>query len=439
MTKYNKVNFAIALFLAICLWVYVLVVQNPDSNQSMRNVPINYLNEDTLEKEGLVVIDRELEAVTVSYSGKRSDTDTVKAGDFKVTADLEGLKTGENTVRLFVTGPQSVTIDGANPQKVKVVIDELVNEERSIDVRIVNQHSDESEPHIVQASRDVVNVRGAKSFVNKVASIRANVDSAKVSNELKALNIELIPVDKSGEIVEGVQLEYNSISMTAILHNKKTVRLTVPVTGIDNQYITREVNVPEIITIKGTDEHLEQISMIECEPVDISGIYEDTLIPVTPVLPEGIEVAMNSEYLQVKVVAVDSDTREFSFTEKDIVLEGVTEDVIPMIEDVVIDVSFSGHISAVGAALATDFSLSADIRGLRAGTHVVPLKCICKNNLMAVEYTPKEIKVIIEEKTEGDNPDDSHHQESSSDKDGQDNQTDKDNENEEQNQVEGES
>ncbi|MBR5230029.1 MAG: hypothetical protein IKW01_04150, partial [Firmicutes bacterium] len=143
---------------------------------------------------------------------------------------------------------------------------------------------------------------------------------------------------------------------------------------------------------------LEEIVLVECEPVDVSHIYKDTSIPIKPILPEGIEVAMNSEHLQVKVVAVDAATRIFTFTENDIVLEGVTEGMIPDIEDISVDIKVSGNDEAVASIAESDFSISADVRGLEPGEHIVPLKCICKNNLLELEYNPKEIKVIIEGK-----------------------------------------
>ncbi|MBQ4650807.1 MAG: hypothetical protein IJB73_08915 [Firmicutes bacterium] len=434
MTTNKKVNLAIALLLAICLWVYVLLIDNPSTRQVMRNVPVNFLNEETLEEDGLVVIDKELESVSVSYSGQRSETDKVKAGDFKVTADLEGLKAGESTVRLFVSGPQSIKVDGTSPQKVKVVIDELVDEERPIYVRLVNQTSDDSEPHIVQVSEDAVMVRGARTFVNQVSYVRAEVDAAKVGNNLKALNIKLVPVNESGETVENVDLEFDSISVTTILHNKKTVSLTVPVTGNDDIYITREITVPKIITIKGTDENLEAVTSITCEPVDVSNIFESTTIPVVPVLPEGIEVAMNSEHLQVKVTAVDAGTRAFAFTENDVVLEGVTEGMMPIISDTEIQVKVAGNRDVVEAAVETDFSFSADISGLKPGEHVIPLTCVCANNLLSVEYNPKEITIVIEVKE-----DDTAGAEDSQQQEGQEQQPDQNEEKPGQDLGEGES
>ncbi|MBR5230346.1 MAG: hypothetical protein IKW01_05745, partial [Firmicutes bacterium] len=70
--KIKRINLVIALLMAISLWVYVLLQVNPFSNELVRNVPITYLNEDTLAKEGLIVLNKEYETVTVSYSGQIS-------------------------------------------------------------------------------------------------------------------------------------------------------------------------------------------------------------------------------------------------------------------------------------------------------------------------------------------------------------------------------
>lgn len=398
MLEHKRVNLTIALLIAICLWVYVLVVENPFTNESMRNVPVNFLNENTLEADGLVILEKETEAVTVNYSGQRSDTDAVKATDFKITADMEGLKEGENTVKLFVSGPQSVEVDGTSPQKIKVYVDKLANEERPVRVRIVNQTSDDSEPHIVQTSEDAVKVKGARTYVNQVSYVKAEIDASKVSSELKALNVKLLPVDKEGGIVENVQLETDAISVTTILHEKKTVTLNVPIKGNDDIYISREITAPKSITVKGTKEDLKTVTAIESKPIDVSQIFEDAWIPIVPILPENIEVAMNSEHLRVKVIAVDASSRIFEFTENDIVLEGVTESMIPVVENTLVKVKVSGHAAVIEGTELTDFSLSADVAGLGAGEHTVPLNCTSANNLLSVEYNPKEIKIVIKEK-----------------------------------------
>ena len=57
-----------------------------------------------------MVLETPTETVNVSYSGQRSLKNKVKAKDFKATVDLEGLKEGENTVKILVEKPDNVDI-----------------------------------------------------------------------------------------------------------------------------------------------------------------------------------------------------------------------------------------------------------------------------------------------------------------------------------------
>ena len=396
MLKNNKINFVIALLAAICLWAYVLGDDSASYSGTVRNIPVNYVNSEALEKEGLVVLETPAETINISYTGQRSLKNKVTAGDFKATVDLEGLKEGENTVKVMVEKPENVEIKSVSEQKVTVVVDRLAEAEKPVSVVIINQVSDDSEPYIVQVSRQKVKITGAETLVNRVTELRAAVDASKVDNTVKSLSIELIPVDSKGEKVENIRLEYDNVSVTTVMHNKKTVNLNVPITGNHNSYVTRDITVPKTITIKGTDEMLSQISSITCSPVDVSEIFEDTVINIEPILPEGIEIAMDSQNLQVIVTVAGAAVRDFTFSENDIVLEGVNENTMPTLENTTVKVKVSGNAEVIGQISESDFRLYADISGLGKGTHTVTLKCVCETKGLELEYTPGQIKVIIE-------------------------------------------
>lgn len=396
MLKNNKINFVLALLAAICLWAYVLGDDGSSYGGTMRNIPVNYINAEALEGAGLVVLDTPTETVNVSYTGQRSLKNKVKITDFKVTVDLEGLREGENTVKVVVEKPENVEIKNISVQKVKVIVDKLAEEEKPVNVVITNQTSDDSEPYIVQVSREKIKVRGAETLVNSVTSLNAAVDASKVGMTMKSLSIELVPVNSKGEKVENVKLEYDNVSVTTIMHNKKTVSLKVPVIGNNNTFVTREISVPKTITIKGTDELLSKIDSITCKTVDVSDIFENTQIPIQPLLPEGIEIATDSQNLQVIVSVAGAATREFTFSENDIVLEGVDEDTIPTVDNITVKVSVSGNAEVIEQITESDFQLYADVSGLEKGVHTVALKCVCENKGIEMEYNPSEIKVIIE-------------------------------------------
>lgn len=396
MLKNNKINLVLALLAAICLWAYVLGDDGSSYGGTMRNIPVNYINAEALERAGLVVLDTPTETVNVSYTGQRSLKNKVKITDFKVTVDLEGLREGENTVKVVVEKPENVEIKNISVQKVKVIVDKLAEEEKPVNVVITNQTSDDSEPYIVQVSREKIKVRGAETLVNSVTSLNAAVDASKVGMTMKSLSIELVPVNSKGEKVENVKLEYDNVSVTTIMHNKKTVSLKVPVIGNNNTFVTREISVPKTITIKGTDELLSKIDSITCKTVDVSDIFENTQIPIQPLLPEGIEIATDSQNLQVIVSVAGAATREFTFSENDIVLEGVDEDTIPTVDNITVKVSVSGNAEVIEQITESDFQLYADVSGLEKGVHTVSLKCVCENKGIEIEYNPSEIKVIIE-------------------------------------------
>ena len=77
-------------------------------------------------------------------------------------------------------------------------------------------------------------------------------------------------------------------------------------------------------------------------------------------------------------------------------LEGVNEDTIPILGNVTVKVSVSGNGAVIEELKETDFRLYADVSGLEKGTYDIPLKCLCENKEIEMEYTPSEIKVIIE-------------------------------------------
>lgn len=199
MLKNDKVNFVIALILAIGLWVYVFVTDNQSMDTTIKNVPITIVNEDTLTDEGLVLLSVSDESISVSIKGDRGETGKIKKEDIRVILDLQGMKAGENTALLQISVPDKVDFKDASRRKVTVLIDELVTEEKNIVPTIDGEVSVEQEPYIVQTDKDTVRVTGAKSVVDRVKSVSAPLDVKLVGDELRAISVNLVPVDENGD------------------------------------------------------------------------------------------------------------------------------------------------------------------------------------------------------------------------------------------------
>lgn len=252
MLKSKKFNIVLALIIAIALWAYVLGEVNPESTATVKNIPINFTNQESLEDNGLTVLDSSQTSISVSISGQRTAITKVEPSDFSVTCDVEGLNKGSHTVRINVTGPDNVKIDHISVEKINVDIDDLTTEEKTVEVAVNGQAGTDKEADIVETNLETVRVTGAKTLVDKVDKVKASVELSKIGTELSTFNTELTPVDKSGVQVLNVRLSSSEVKVTAVMLSKKTVSLEVPVTGTDYGDIERSVSVPKTVTIKGT-------------------------------------------------------------------------------------------------------------------------------------------------------------------------------------------
>ncbi|MCI6012172.1 MAG: CdaR family protein [Firmicutes bacterium] len=397
MLKNDKVNFVIALILAIGLWVYVFVTDNQSMDTTIKNVPITIVNEDTLTDEGLVLLSVSDESISVSIKGDRGETGKIKKEDIRVILDLQGMKAGENTALLQISVPDKVDFKDASRRKVTVLIDELVTEEKNIVPTIDGEVSVEQEPYIVQTDKDTVRVTGAKSVVDRVKSVSAPLDVKLVGDELRAISVNLVPVDENGDSVEDVRISEKSVSVTAVMLNKKTVPLKVTVTGTESDDAERTVTVPKTITVKGYASVLADISYITAETIDVSDIYEDTALPVKPLLPEGVEAAANSQNLKVKVAVKGMETRRFTYGKEAVIVEGITENCIATVDDVNIVLTVVGKEEKLADLSGEEFYFVADVSGLKPGEHRVELVCRHSGTFSDLEYVPREITVNIEE------------------------------------------
>lgn len=399
MLKSKKFNIILALVVAIALWAYVLGEINPTSSTVVRNVPINFLNEETLAEEGLTVLSTSAETVNVTISGQRTAITRADSEDFTVTVDLEGMRIGENSARINVIGPRNVEIERVNIEKLTVMIDEQVSLEKSVETQFLGQIADNQEASVIEAEKNRVNVSGPKTLVNSVTRLLASISVSDLSGEPKNLNIELVPVDENNVRVEGVTIEGgNTMDVTAVLFNKKTVPLEVPLENQDSHEMDVEVDAPVTVVVKGSEDALAEISSISCQSIDLSAITESTTITLTPVLPEGVQLAAENPTLTADITVREMASRTFSFDSSDVLFSVEAEGLGYSIADAQFEVTLTGRESVLAELRQEDIVLSVNTEGLTAGTHNLEISVRCEAEVTRIEISPLTAEVVIDEK-----------------------------------------
>ena len=397
MLKNNRVAFILALIMAIALWAYVLGEVDPVRTITIRNIPIRFVDQSALTENGLVITGMDHEEVSVTFTAKRSLVTKIDADDFHATADLRDIKLGNNVIMINLTKPSNINLESVSPEYVNITTDKYVTESKNIEVIITNPTEDDTEPTILNVSEDSVGVSGASSDVDKVVKVIAELDAGRMTSEPQSISASLRPVDESGDTVSDVALDFSNVTITAVMKSTRTVPLEVNVTGIEDGSVYRSYTAPDSVMIKGDEDLINGIESISCETVDLSDCYENTEIPLTLNLPEGVELISEAGDLTVSVTVINAETRTFDFNETNINVTGVGTDRSVVIQNLDIKITAKGMSTVIETLTNDSFELTADISDLEVGTHSVELNVTCaQDGVDSIKCEPEKIDITIE-------------------------------------------
>ncbi|MCQ2555532.1 MAG: hypothetical protein MJ171_07755 [Clostridia bacterium] len=395
MLRDKRINFVLALVLAVILWGYVFGQSDSTIKTTVKDIPVMLLNEDSLSERDLAISYQEFDKINITYSSKRSVTSKVNKSDFSVTGDLLGLEEGSTTLRLRINAPDDVTVSGMSAQVLRITIEKSTTHEKDVEVMIINDKSDKTEPYVVQTSLSKVQVTGAASLVDSVTKVAAKLDAKKVTEEMQAFNVELVPLDKVGNVVNGLELSSENISITAKLVNKKTVPLTIEVIGEESQRFSRKATYPHAVTIKGSDEDLKNVTEITAKPVEISDIYTTTELPIMLNLPGDTMLASDSSDISLVVTVQRASIKTLQFESLDIVANGVSAQNTVSYEGLDILLTIAGPSSEIDSVDEGDIRLSVDVSDLGLGTYSLPIVVTCDTAFDYMLLEPENVKVTI--------------------------------------------
>ena len=395
MLQSKKGNLIISLILAVALWMYVVGEMNPTTSKIFRDIPITLMNEQTLTDQDLAVVGISAESLNLTLTGKRSDIGRIKSTDISAYVDLTDAGEGDNQLTVSLHVPSTVDVKDQNVNKVTVTVEKRVDEEKEIRVVYNGDSNTETEPTTTLIDPATVTVSGSKSRVDQVAYVMAQVNIEDITENEASIVARLTPVDKSGEEVENVTLSEQKARIQSVLLYTKSVKLEVPINDEKDDGYERTTKAPDTILIKGNKEIVDAVETISTETVDISQILENESVELTPILPEGVEVAEGSPKL-ILTVSVKSNlsSKEFKFSGSEVQLTA-DDGVEAAVATKTITVTVEGTESEISGIRKSDISLTADASGLDEGTNSIPLNVNCSKDYTNISASPEQLKVTI--------------------------------------------
>ena len=355
--KYNSKIKIISLLSAMVLWMYVMAIVDPEETKLFENIPVTITNKNELNERDLVIYPEQDLTTNIYVTGKLSNLKKVTKDDINVYGQINNPLEGNNEIYLKVSTSQRVNYDFKNPVMI-VTLEKIISEDKSIKVDITGSGKNNVDNIMLQDNIDKVSVSGPRSLVNKVKRV---VGTVKVNGELNdfSQSIKLEPVDANGKVVEGIELEKDSVNVNITLLTQKTVPITLKLSDNSESGVNYTMS-QNTVTIKGKKDIVDSINDIETQPVKLSEILPGTSKDIYLQVPSGITI--ETKYITIKKNSEENAVAEYTYTAENIEIIKNTENIdkskikFPNSINVIIE-----YLQSIGSINKDDIKLYIDL------------------------------------------------------------------------------
>lgn len=294
----------VCVLLSLGLWLYITNVENPVRTVEVKNIPVELVNTDVLEKSKFSVVSDQKFTVDLKIEGTSNDVISVKKDDFKIVADMStyALKEGENTIPVQILAyPENISVKNNGYLGIKVKLENFITKEIPIISNVQLSYNN----HIYEKSKTIspskVTVSGGKSQIEKISKAVLVGEEKNINGDFsKTYKIKFLDAD--GNELQDVKANESESKLSISVSKGKTVPVKVQTTGvITNGFALEKIELgTQYVKITGEDNALNSIKEINTEYIDLSNITEDKEMQAKLIIPEGITLKDSENTVRVK-------------------------------------------------------------------------------------------------------------------------------------------
>ena len=383
----------LSLVLSFALWLYVITVVSPGSDDTFYDIPVIFSGESVLTERELIITDVLTEDVTLKLEGNRSDLVLLDRSNIEVIADLSRINmAGTHRLRFDVYYPGTVS-DGAfkilnqEPSEVTVVVENR----KSVSVPVVIDYQKTSVPEGFVADTENatldysrISVTGPESVIDQVAEARIYVTLTDLKESIVAGKYPIYLCDKEGVPLSDVSLVVPSVTevqLSVKIQQWEDINLFVSV--IDGGGATQKNSkieiLPKTIRLAGSEAALKKLADgLEIGEINLGELLIDTTktVSLEGLLPEGVTNLSGTTDAVVKVSFPNLRTKELTVDEADIELVNVPEGMEAELTTKTLKIHVRGTIGQIANITPGDLRVIIDLANAPVGTAQVKAQII---------------------------------------------------------------
>lgn len=394
-TLKNKIITALLSLAVACgLWMYVVTVVSPESENTYYNIPVILQNEGDLEERGLMVTTEDIPTVSLRLSGNRTDLQKLNSSNISVYVDLSKLSRSEEPLTYDVSYPgdvpnNAITILKRTPDTIKLKVEERAS--KTVKLQTVYNGSQEAgfsaDKENAEFNYKQFKLEGPKRILDQIVSLRVNVDLNGKKESIVDTRLGYTLTNSAGGSVESTLVDVYGVSEedpqdTEKLEGFVTLRklriasleqvelkpVILPGGGANDKNTLIDIQ-PKTLTISGNEQVIAHLNgTLEIGEIAL-GQYPGDIqlkIPVEQFLPEGVVCESGETEITVDIRFQNLRTKTLKITKLTPVNSpaGLT----PVIVTKVIEVRFRGPKALIDTISASDVEATVDFTGAEAGS-----------------------------------------------------------------------
>ena len=392
----------LSLAIAFGLWVYVITVVSPESEETYDNIPVILEGKTVLTERGLMITEGENASVSLRLKGNRSDLVKLNRGNITLKVDLTKIYEPGNHQLTYTIGlpgdvPNgAVSVENRSPANIALKVEKRETKQVRVEAVFSGSVPDGfiSDPENAILDPLYVTVKGPASVVEQIDRARIDVDLDD-QNESISQSYTYTLCNKDGDPVNVALIETDvaEIRLDLKIQRVKEIKLTYTIVeGGGATAASAKIEVkPAKIKVSGSDTVLEGLDEINLGIIDLSEIIKATQLSFPINLPDGVTnltgvtdaaVDIRFEGLTVKEFIIENiqainvpEGLEFEFLTEvlKVTLRGPTEQINALsVSNIVVSVDFSGKEVGTSTMKATITINGAEYSGVGAvGTYSV--------------------------------------------------------------------
>lgn len=376
--KSKLVTFLLALLFAFGLWLFVVTVEQPESESTYYDIPVVFQNngEELLKERGLMLVS-ERPTVTLKLKSTRTNLRNLNESNINILVNLANITTaGTHRLNYSISYPGNVpsgevSVVSASLEQITLKVERRITKQIEV-VPVYNGSVPEGMiAHKEEAELDYeyIEVSGPESVMENITQAVIQVDLEGQTQTL-AGEYAYTLCDAEGNPVDASLLTTNVevVNLMVKIQQVKEIELRVKVIsggGATEQTSTITID-PATIRVSGPEALLADLEYLEIGTIDLSTVVQAETKTFLIQLPEGI--TNETGVTAVSVIVEFPNLRTLKLIVNDIKIVGLPEGLEAELITQQLEITLRGLTEQISGVRTTDLVVSVDLSNAQVGT-----------------------------------------------------------------------